>query len=60
MKQKIAPLTPEQQTNIDNGLTIDGRQIVKCKNLCDSPHCPCGCGAHFGCFNFEPILIGFD
>ena len=37
-------LTEQEQRNVDNGLTTDGR-VMECRN-----HCPCGCGAHFGCF----------
>jgi hypothetical protein len=42
-------LTPQEQANVDAGLTTDGRPITNC----DVEHCPCGCGAHFGCFISE-------
>ena len=42
------PLTPEEQANVDAGLTTDGRPMAE-----DHPHCLCGCGAHVGCFIYD-------
>jgi hypothetical protein len=38
-------LTEQEQQNVDNGLTTDGRVID-----IDHYHCPDGCGSHGGCF----------
>jgi hypothetical protein len=40
-------LTQQEQQNVNNGLTTDGRVIDHCD---DRTHCSCGCGAHMGCF----------